>query len=101
MCVNPLQHRVRKGLPIMKRKAGTASTDEKEVLRIKGRNKQNLMITTRRKNSNSGVTHPEKTSCAVYRKPKEQACEVRKTNKPAATWKVFEMVRLLTDKFSG
>jgi hypothetical protein len=47
MCVNPLQHRVRKALPIMERKAGTASTDEKEVLRIKGRNKQNLMITTR------------------------------------------------------
>jgi hypothetical protein len=32
---------------------------------------------------------------------KEQAFEVRKANKPAATWKVFAMVRLLTDKFSG
>jgi hypothetical protein len=60
MCVNPLQRRVRKGLPIMERKAGTASTDEKEALRIAKVLKQNAMITTRRKNSNSGVTHPEK-----------------------------------------
>jgi hypothetical protein len=37
--------------------------------------KQNAMITTRRKNSNSGVTHPEKTSCTMYRKPKEPAFE--------------------------
>jgi hypothetical protein len=47
--------------------------------------KQNAMITTRRKNSNSGVMHLEKTSCAVYRKPKEQAYEARKTNQPGAT----------------
>jgi hypothetical protein len=59
------------------------------------------MITTRRKNSNSGVTHPEKTSCTVYRKPKEQAYEKRKTNQPGATWKVFAMVRLLTSEFTG
>jgi hypothetical protein len=32
----------------------------------------------------------------LYQKPKEQACEVRKTNQPGATWKVFAMVRLLT-----
>jgi hypothetical protein len=70
MCVNPLQRRVRKGLPIMERKTGTASTDEKVVLRIKGRNKQNLMITTRRKNSNSGVTHPEKNK--LRRVPKTE-----------------------------
>jgi hypothetical protein len=70
MCVNPLQHRVRKGLPIMERKTGTASTDEKEALRIKGRNKQNIMITTRRKNSNSGVTHPEKNR--LHRVPKSE-----------------------------
>jgi hypothetical protein len=44
----------------MERKAGTASTDEKEALRIAKVMKQNAMITTRRKNSNSGVTHPEK-----------------------------------------
>ena len=31
---NPLQRRVRKGLPPMERKTGTASTDEKEALRI-------------------------------------------------------------------
>jgi hypothetical protein len=37
----------------------------------------------------------------VYRKPKEQACEVRKTNQPAATWKVFAMVRLLTSELTG
>jgi hypothetical protein len=46
VCVNPLQHRVRKGLPIMERKADTASTDEKEVLRIAKVMKQNAMITT-------------------------------------------------------
>ncbi|MFN5802488.1 MAG: hypothetical protein ACK44V_06540, partial [Burkholderiales bacterium] len=66
---------VRKALPIMERKTGTASTVKKETLRIAKVMKQNAMITTRRKNSNSGVTHPEKTSCAVYRKPKEQAFE--------------------------
>jgi hypothetical protein len=60
MCVNPLQRRVRKGLPIMQRKTGTASTDEKETLRIAIMMKKNAMITTRRKNSNSGVTYPEK-----------------------------------------
>jgi hypothetical protein len=60
----------------MERKAGTASTDEKEALRIAKVMKQNAMITTRRKNSNSGVTHPEKTRCTVYRKPKEQTFEV-------------------------
>jgi hypothetical protein len=85
----------------MERTSVAASTDEKETLRIANVLKQNAMITTRRKNSNSGVTHPEKTSCTMYRKPKEQACEVRKTNQPGATWKVFAMVRLLTDKFSG
>jgi hypothetical protein len=44
----------------MERKTGTVSTDEKEALRIAKVLKQNRMITTRRKNSNSGVTHPEK-----------------------------------------
>jgi hypothetical protein len=44
----------------MERKTGTASTDEKEALRIAKVMKQNAMITTRRKNSKSGVTHPEK-----------------------------------------
>jgi hypothetical protein len=44
----------------MERKTGTASTDEKEALRIAKVMKQNAMITTRRKNSNSGGTHPEK-----------------------------------------
>jgi hypothetical protein len=34
MCVNPLQRRVRKGLPIMERKTGTASMDEKAALRM-------------------------------------------------------------------
>ncbi len=58
--------------------------------------KQKRMITTRRKNSNSGVTHPEKTCCTECRKLKEQAYEARKTNQPVATWKVFAMVRLLT-----
>jgi len=47
VCVNPLQRRVRKGLPIMERKAGTASMDEKETLRIAKVMKQNAMITTR------------------------------------------------------
>jgi hypothetical protein len=60
MCVNPLQRRVRKGLPLMERKTGTASTDEKETLRMAKVMKQKRMITTRRKNSNSGVTHLEK-----------------------------------------
>jgi hypothetical protein len=60
----------------MKRKTGTVSAAEKEVLRIAKVMKQKRMITTRRKNSNSGVTHPEKTSCTMYRKPKEQAYEV-------------------------
>jgi hypothetical protein len=44
----------------MERKTGTASTDEKEALRMAKVMKQNAMITTRRKNSNSGGTHPEK-----------------------------------------
>jgi hypothetical protein len=44
---NPLQRRVRKGLPIMQRKAGTAGTDEKETLRMAKVMKQNAMITTR------------------------------------------------------
>jgi hypothetical protein len=43
----------------------------------------------------------QKWQSTLYRQPKEQAFEERKTNKPAATWKVFAMVRLLTDKFSG
>jgi hypothetical protein len=85
----------------MERKTGTASTAKKEALRIAKVMKQNAMIATRRKNSNSGVTRPEKTSCTVYQKPKEQAGEERKTNKPAATWKVFAMVRLLTLELSG
>jgi hypothetical protein len=37
----------------------------------------------------------------MYRQPKEQAFEVRKTNQAAATWKVFAMVRLLTFEFRG
>jgi hypothetical protein len=44
MCVNPLQRRVRKGLPPMERKTGTASTDEKETLRIAKVMKQKRMI---------------------------------------------------------
>ena len=44
----------------MKRKTGTASAAEKEALSMAKVMKQNVMITTRRKNSNSGVTHPEK-----------------------------------------
>jgi hypothetical protein len=47
LCVNPLQRRVRKGLPPMERKTGTASTDEKETLCIAKVMKQNAMITTR------------------------------------------------------
>jgi hypothetical protein len=47
MCVNPLQRRVRKGLPIMERKTGTVSAAEKETLRIAKVMKQNAMITTR------------------------------------------------------
>jgi hypothetical protein len=43
----------------------------------------------------------QKWQSSLYRKKKEQASEVRKTNQPGATWKVFAMVRLLTDKFSG
>jgi hypothetical protein len=69
----------------MKRKTGTASTDEKKALRIAKVMKQNAMITTRRKNSNRGVTRLEKTSCAVYQKAKKQAYEVRKTKQPGTT----------------
>jgi hypothetical protein len=47
MCVNPLQRRVRKGLPLTERKADRASTDEKETLRMAKVLKQNAMITTR------------------------------------------------------
>jgi hypothetical protein len=47
MCVNPLQHRVRKGLPPMERKTGTASTAEKEALRMAKVMKQNAMTATR------------------------------------------------------
>jgi len=54
----------------MKRKTGTASTDEKETLRMAKIMKQKRMITTRRKNSNSGVTHPEKNK--LRRVPKNQ-----------------------------
>jgi hypothetical protein len=43
---NPLQRRVRKALPIMERKTGTASADEKEALFIAKIMKQNAMITT-------------------------------------------------------
>jgi hypothetical protein len=74
MCVNPLQRRVRKGLLPMKRKTGTASTDEKETLRIEKVMKQNAMITTRRKNSNSGVTHPEKTMLRFVPKAERTSC---------------------------
>jgi hypothetical protein len=49
----------------MERKTGTASTDEKETLRIAKVVKQKRMITTCRKNSNRGVTHPEKMSRTV------------------------------------
>jgi hypothetical protein len=44
----------------MERKTGTASTDEKETLRIAKMLKQKRMITTRRKNSNRGGANPEK-----------------------------------------
>jgi hypothetical protein len=56
----------------MERKTGTASTAKKEALRIAKVMKQNAMITTRRKNSNSGVTHPEKKAapCTENRKNK-------------------------------
>jgi hypothetical protein len=54
----------------MERKTGTASADEKETLRIAKVMKQNAMITTRRKNSNSGVTHPEKNK--LRRVPKNE-----------------------------
>jgi len=54
----------------MERKTGTASTDEKETLRIAKVMKQNPMITTRRKNSNRGVTHPEKNK--LRRVPKTE-----------------------------
>jgi hypothetical protein len=54
----------------MERKADTASTDEKEALRIAKVLKQNAMITTRRKNSNRGVTHPEKNM--LFRVPKKE-----------------------------
>jgi hypothetical protein len=54
----------------MQRKTGTASTAKKEALRIAKVMKQNAMITTRRKNSNSGVTHPEKNK--LRRVPKNQ-----------------------------
>jgi hypothetical protein len=43
---NPLERRVRKGFSPMKRKTGTASTDEKEALRIAKVMKQKRMITT-------------------------------------------------------
>jgi hypothetical protein len=49
---NPLQRRVRKALPIMERKTGTASTVKKETLRIAKVMKQNCMINTNRKNAN-------------------------------------------------
>jgi hypothetical protein len=42
-----------------------------------------------------------KTSCNLYLKPKEQAFDVSKTNKPGGTWKVFAMVRLLMFEFTG
>jgi len=42
----------------------------------------------------------QKWQSMMYRKPKEQAGEERKTNQPGATWKVFAMVRLLTLEFS-
>ncbi|MCA2935062.1 MAG: hypothetical protein IM445_09955 [Microcystis sp. M015S1] len=38
----------------------------------------------------------KKHAAPCTEKPKEQTREERKTNKPAATWKVFAMVRLLT-----
>jgi hypothetical protein len=54
----------------MKRKTGTASAAEKEALSMAKVMKQNVMITTRRKNSNSGVTHPEKNK--LRRVPKTE-----------------------------
>ena len=54
----------------MERKTGTASADEKEALRIAKVMKQNAIITTRRKNSNSGVTHLEKNK--LHRVPKTE-----------------------------
>jgi hypothetical protein len=47
------------------------------------------------------VTHPEKNKLRRVPTTEEQAFEAQKTNKPGATWKVFAVVRLLTDKFSG
>jgi hypothetical protein len=70
----------------MERKTGTASTDEKEVLRIKGRNKQNLMITTRRKNSNSRGTRPEKNK--LRRVLKTQRTSLRSTKDEQARYNV-------------
>jgi len=63
----------------MERKTGTASTDEKEALRMAKVMKQNAMITTRRKNSNSGVTHPENKAapCTENRKNKPMRNERR------------------------
>jgi hypothetical protein len=84
MCVNPLQYRVRKGLPIMERKAGRASTDEKEALRMAKVMKQNAMITTRRKNSNSGVTHPEKNK--LRHVPKTERTSLRRTKDEPARY---------------
>jgi len=54
----------------MERKTCTVSAAEKETLRIAKVMKQNRMITTRRKNSNSGVTHPEKNM--LRRVPKNE-----------------------------
>jgi hypothetical protein len=54
----------------MKRKAGTASMDEKETLRMAKVMRQKRMITMRRKNSNSGGTRPEKNK--LRRVPKTE-----------------------------
>jgi hypothetical protein len=62
----------------MERKAGTASTDEKKALRIAKVVKQKRMITTRRKNSNSGVTHPEKNMLRLVLKTERTSLRITK-----------------------
>jgi hypothetical protein len=63
----------------VERKTDTASADEKETLRMAKVMKQKRMITTRRKNSNSGVTRPEKKAalCTENRKNKRVRNERR------------------------
>ncbi|MFN7477247.1 MAG: hypothetical protein ACK5RH_04640 [Burkholderiales bacterium] len=52
----------------MERKTGTASAAEKEALSMAKVMKKNTMITTRRKNSKSGVTLPDKNKLACVPK---------------------------------